>query len=162
METATQQPMSIEAFHALSEYLALTEGQKKWVDIFIETPDANLATRKAYGATDAAYVAMLTRKIETSPRIIAALDRYLGRTPRERFLRDLELDIKHAKGMGRAELRRLQAQILGFDATDAELGAPTGERFKVGDLCVQNGRTYRITAIDPETGRPLTADEIEE
>ena len=62
MDGTQSSTMSKETFHASREFLALTSGQRKWVDIFIETSDANLATRKAYGANDDAYIAMFTRK----------------------------------------------------------------------------------------------------
>jgi len=93
MPTATHNPMTIEDFHATKEFLALTERQRKWVDVFIETADANHATLEAYNATDSVYRAMLCRKVETSPRVIAALDLFYGRSPKEKFPRDLELEI---------------------------------------------------------------------
>ena len=157
MATATQSTMAKTDFVKSAPYLALTECQRKWVDIFIETSDANLATRNAYGAKDDAYVAMFTRKTETSLRIIAALDLYFARSPREKFLRDLQNDIAHSKGVAKIEARRLYAKmVFGVD------GPPTEEaehRFKVGDICVQSGQKFRVTSIDAN-GQPLTADEV--
>jgi hypothetical protein len=144
MTTATQSVMSKEEFVKSREYLALTSGQRKWVDIFIETSDANRATREAYNATEDGYRAMFTRKIETSPRIIAALDLFFARTPREKFLRDLQLDIKKSKGVALIEARRLYAKmVFGVD------GSPSAEarRFSVGDIATLDGKQYRVTAI---------------
>ena len=160
---ATAAPtMSLETLHASPEYKVLTDAQKRYVDAFVESQDAPRSLEAAYGSDSTPqYRSMLLRKIQTSPRVLAALDHFYSRSEREKFLRDLALDVTRAKGVGRAELRRLQAHILGFDATDVELGTPTAERFRVGDICVQNGRSYRVSSIDAETGRPLTADEVE-
>ncbi len=136
MATAASQKgvITTAEFHASREFLALTEGQRKWVDIFIETSDANRATREAYSATDDAYIAMFTRKTETSPRILAALDLYFARSPREKFLRDLQLDIKQSKGVARVEARRLFAKVTGLiDGVPVEIEP----RFKVGDRVTQ-------------------------
>ena len=156
MATAVPSLMPKETFHASKEYLSLTSGQRKWVDIFIKTSDANRATREAYGATDDSYVAMFTKKIETSPRIIAALDLCFARSPRERFLRDLQNDIARSTGIARIEARRLFAKVAGLD------GLPSAEpdrRFNVGDICIQDGKKYRVTSIDAD-GQPLTAAEV--
>jgi len=145
-----------EILHASKEFLALTSGQRKWVDIFIDTSDANRATGEAYGATDDAYVAMFTRKIETSPRVIAALDLYFARSPRERFLRDLQNDIAHSTGVARIEARRLYAKmVFGVD------GPPTEEIpfCKIGDIVLVDGVKHKVTAVDangkPTDGEPL-------
>src|ERR1700747_1203598 len=103
MATATQRTMSKETFSASREYRALTERQRRWINIFIETSDANRATREAYGSTDDTYVAMFTRKIETSPRVIAALDFYFARSPKEIFLRNLQNEIARSKGIAKIE-----------------------------------------------------------
>jgi hypothetical protein len=156
MATATRSTMSKEAFHSSKEYLSLTSGQRKWIDAFLATSDANGATREGYGATDDAYVAMFTRKIETSPRIIAALDLYFARSPREKFLRDLQNDIAHAKGVAKIEARRLYAKmVFGVD------GSPSAEtqRFNVGDIATLDGKQYRITALR-EDGSVSEADPL--
>ncbi len=150
--------MSKETFNASREFLSLTSGQRKWANIFIETSDAHRATREAYGASDDAYVAMLTRKIETSPRIIAALDLFYARTPREKFLRDLENDIRNSTGIARIEARRLYAKVTGLDASSVgELSA--SPKARVGDIVLVDGKTFTVTAVDangnPTDGEPL-------
>jgi hypothetical protein len=144
MTTATQSTMSKEAFHVSREYLSLTSGQRRWVDIFIETSDANRATCEAYNATEDGYRAMFTRKIETSPRIIAALDLFFARTPREKFLRDLQNDIARSKGVARVEARRLYAKmVFGVDGSSSA----EARQFSVGDIATLDGKQYRVTAI---------------
>jgi hypothetical protein len=157
MATATE-TMSKEAFQASKEYLALTEKQRVWVDAFVDSQDAGQATVLAYGDNpDSAYRAMLTRKVETSPRVIAALDLFYGRSPKEKFIRDLQLDIARAKGVARVEGRRLYARVTGL--IDSAPDAAVEHRFNVGDICIQDGRKYRVTSIDAH-GHPLTADEV--
>jgi hypothetical protein len=160
MATAPAAPsvMSKEMFHASKEFLALTDSQRKWLDIFIETQDANLATRKAYSASDDAYIAMFTRKTETSPRIIAALDLYYARSPRERFLRDLQNDIAHSKGVAKIEARRLYAKmVFGVD------GPPTEEVehpvCKINDIVLVDGVKHRVTSVDA-SGRPTDGEPL--
>src|SRR5579872_6958615 len=156
MATATQSTISKEVFHSSKEYLSLTSGQKRWIDAFVETLDANLSTRKAYGASDDAYVAMFTRKIETSPRILAALDLFFVRSPREKFLRDLQNDIARSTGVARIEARRLYAKMAfgvgGSPSADAQ-------RFNVGDIATLAGKQYRITALH-EDGSVSEADPL--
>jgi hypothetical protein len=161
METATQNTIPKEEFHSSKEYLSLTSGQRKWVDIFIETSDPNRATREAYGASDDAYVAMFTRKIESSSRIIAALDLFYGRSPREKFLRDLQNDISRSKGIAKVEARRLYAKmVFGVD------GSPSAEaqRFNVGERITERDsdgveHVGVIRSLDA-FGLPLIVDEV--
>jgi hypothetical protein len=156
MAPATQSAMAKTDFVKSKEYLALTDGQRKWVEIFIETSDANRATREAYGANDDTYIAMFTRKTETSPRVLAALDLYFARSPREKFLRDLQNDIAHSKGVARIEARRLFAKVTGLiDGAPVE----TEPRFKVGDIATLDGKQYRVTAIR-EDGTVSEADPL--
>ena len=158
MAPAAPSVMSKETFHASKEYLAVTDKQKVWLDVFIDSQDAALATSTAYGAqTDSAYRAMLTRKVESSPRVLAALDLFYGRTPREKFLRDLQNDIAHSKGIAKIEARRLYAKVTGID------GSPTEEIehlvCKIGDIVLVDGVKHRVTAVDasgkPTDGEPL-------
>jgi hypothetical protein len=156
MGTATQSTMAKEAFHTSKEYLSLTSGQRKWVDIFIDTSDANRATREAYNAANDAYRAMFCRKIESSLRVIAALDVYFARSPREKFLRDLQNDIARSKGIAKVEARRLYAKmVFGVD------GSPSAaiQRFNVGDIATLDGKQYRVTAIR-EDGSVSEADPL--
>jgi hypothetical protein len=131
--TPTQGAITRKEFHASKEFLALTDKQRVWVDAFVDSQDAGQATRTAYGdQTDSAYRAMLTRKVETSPRVLAALDLFYGRSPKEKFLRDLQLDIKRAKGVAKIEARRLFAKIAGLDGSpDSAVPVPPVLRSRV-------------------------------
>ena len=64
---------------------------------------------------------------------------------------------------------RLRAQVLGIVpvsrsaaetvAEQAESSVPAETRFKVGDICVRDGKKYRITRVD-ENGQALSGDEL--
>lgn len=154
MTTATTATDNTE-FHSSKEYLALTEKQKVWVDRFIETQDAALATKLAYGDhTDETYRAMLTRKIETSNRVCDALDVFYQRDEKDKFIRNLELNIKNSTGIAKIEGQKLLARILGLLSSDAEQVVA-----KVGDVVLVDGVKHRVTAIDangkPTDGEPL-------
>jgi hypothetical protein len=159
MATATQSTMSKQTFHLSKEFLAVTEKQRVWVDAFVDSRDAAQATRIAYGAkTDSAYRAMLTRKIETSPRILAALDLYYARSPREKFLRDLQLDIEHSKGIAKIEGCRLYAKVTGL-VDDSPTAEAEHLVCKIGDVVLVDGVKHRVTAVD-ENGRPTEGDPL--
>jgi hypothetical protein len=109
--------MTVEQFHAAAEYLALTQRQRKWVDTFTESQNPGFATSTAYGSdTTETYRAMFTRKLETNPRILPALDLYFARSEREKLLRDLEHDIPRLEGVALIEAYRLRARLAGPDA----------------------------------------------
>jgi hypothetical protein len=157
MATAPAAPsvMSKESFHVSKEFSALTDKQRVWVDSFVDTQDAGQATCIAYGNhTDPAYRAMLCRKIETSPRVLAALDLFYGRSPKEKFLRDLQNDIARAKGVAKIEARRLFAKVAGLDGPE-----PEHPVCKIGDIVLVDGVKHRVTAVDangrPTDGEPL-------
>jgi hypothetical protein len=171
MQAATQSAMTMEAFRASQEFKALTQKQQKWVNLFVETQDGGLATREAYGdETSPEYRSMLTRKIETSPRMLAALDLYFQRTPRDRFVRDLENDVRRAKGVAKIQARRLLGQALGLiDGSFGDIDAGTVEGpemradqirgMKIGSIVRVDGASYRVSKVDAD-GRPLEGDPV--
>jgi predicted signal transduction protein with EAL and GGDEF domain len=149
--------ITLEELHVSKEFLALTERQGAWIDSFLQSQDAGQATRIAYGDhTDPVYRAMLTRKIETSARVLAALDLFYGRSAKEKFLRDLQLDINRAKGVARIEARRLFAKVAGLDGSPSE---PEHAVCNVGDIVLVDGVQHRVTAVD-ENGRPTDGEPL--
>lgn len=150
--------MTMESFHTSHEFLSLTPKQRVWIKSFIASQDARHATVAAYGAeTTEEYRAMLTAKVESSPRVIAALDAFYQRSPRERFLRDLERDIKHSDGIAKVEAQKLFAKVAGF-VSDSN-AKPESQPVHIGDVVLVNGSKFRVTAIDangsPTDGDPL-------
>lgn len=147
--------MTKEAFHASKEYLSLTPRQRVWVDTFIDSQSAPLATKTAYGdKTDEGYRSMLTKKVETSVRVIAALDLFYGRSPREKFIRDLEMNIQNSEGIAKIEGQKLLAKVLGLISSDAEQPACS-----VGDVVLVDGVKHRVTAVD-SNGRPTEGEPL--
>jgi hypothetical protein len=133
---AIQSTMTKEAFHSTQSYLALTTRQRAWVDTFIDSQDAAMATKTAYGDNrDESYRAMLTRKVETSSKVIAALDVFYQRSEKDRFVRDLRLNIQNSTGIARVESQKLLAKVLGLVSSDVEQPV-----CKVGDIVLQNGQ----------------------
>jgi hypothetical protein len=66
-------------FHASREYRALTDRQRRWVDIVVFENDPELATREAFNVTsNDAYAKLLQGKLETSPRVRAAIHLFYG------------------------------------------------------------------------------------
>jgi hypothetical protein len=165
--TAIQnEPMSKDDFQKSKEYLALTSRQRTWLTALMETNDIAQATRTAYGTKNDAYEAMLTRKIESSPRVIAALNLFYGRSERDAFLSELDRTIQREKGPAKVAAMQLKARLQ-FSRDSETPAVPTKEpepteahRFKVGERCKQNGQTYRVTSVDAE-GRILDAEETE-
>jgi hypothetical protein len=152
---AIQSTMTTEEFHSSKEWKSLTEGQKRWVTGVIDHGDARRATAEAYASDDPTYVSMFTRKIESSANVIAALDVFYKRTERERFIRDLRLNISQSDGIAKIESQKLLARILGL------VGGSESEQLvcKVGDVVLANGVKHRVTAVDangrPTDGEPL-------
>jgi hypothetical protein len=118
--TAEKMVITMGELRESREFKALTDKQKIWLTTYLETSDMKLATSKSYGdKTAPEYRSMLAAKILSSPRIKAALDLVYARSPRERFLRDLESDCRRLKGTARVEAQKLFARISGFDPQPA-------------------------------------------
>jgi len=162
--------ITIAEFHSSKEFLTLTEGQRRWVDSFTESQDAGQSTRAAYRVSDDSYCAMLTSKIQSSRRVMDALDLFYGRSPKEKFLRDLQIDIAHAKGIAKIEGRRLYAKVTGLVDGSSDPEAPDAAsetspaNFFVGQLVTQRDEagilhTGRVLAIDAN-GKPTQIEEV--
>jgi hypothetical protein len=169
MTTATQGAITRAEFSTSREFLALTDKQRVWVDLFIESQDMSRATRTAYGTVNGAYEAMLTRKIETSPRVIAALNLFYGRSPKEAFLSELERTIQRETGPAKVAAMQLMARLkfsgksenpeFAKNPQPTSDAGPTKQQFKVGDIATLNERQYRITVLNPD-GSVAEADKL--
>jgi hypothetical protein len=169
MATAIQnQPMSKEHFQKSREFLALTPRQRTWLTTLIDTQDIAQATRVAYGTKADAYEAMLTRKIESSPRVIAALNLFYGRSEKEVFLSELDRTIRRLSGAPRVAALQLKARLqFSRDSespvepgkeSDPTSSAPA-RRYAVNELVEQAGHVGRVVAVDLE-GRPTQIEEV--
>jgi hypothetical protein len=98
---------------------------------------------------------MFTRKIESSTNVIGALDFFYQRSPREKFLRDLENDIRRATGVARIEGLKLYARVTGLDVS-----APEKPKFSVGDVVIVDGQRRCVLAVDSNGFPTEASDEI--
>jgi hypothetical protein len=121
--------------HASKEYLALTEKQRVWLDVFISTQDAQQATKTAYKSVGR-YAQMFTYEIEANLRIRAALNLYWGRSKQEvleeqrlrsvkQLVRATKFQLRHTEPGSTAAQRltsQLQSLLLGgkVEAEDPE------------------------------------------
>lgn len=168
MTTETLNPRVItEAeFHASREYRALTDRQRKWVDIVFRENDPERATREAFDVTaNDAYAKMLQGKLETSPRVRAAIHLFYGYTEREAFLQDLKTDLRRSKpgSTARTKFAAMYAKLAfgvepedpetpaaDSEPTTAESGAVSVQKFPIGSVIEQDGRKYRVVAQEIE------------
>lgn len=149
-------PVSIAEFQKASEYLALTENQKTWILKLIATKDARQATIETYPKArklGPAYTSQLAGKLAASPKIRAAIARFYDWDERAKFLNDLEIDIRRAKGADKASLQLVRARVLGLlPSNDSTLPA-NQQTYAVGSLVEQNGQVFQITAVPVEVTR---------
>jgi|HubBroStandDraft_1064217.scaffolds.fasta_scaffold241636_2 hypothetical protein len=168
MATEPQNPRVITPaeFHASREYRTLTDRQRKWVDIVVTSNDPERATAEAFGATaNDAYAKMLQGKLETSPRVRAAIHLFYGYTEREVFLQDLKTDLRRSRpgSIARTKFAAMYAKLaFGADPEDPEIpaaesepttdksGTDLAQQFPIGSVIVQDGRKYRVVAQEIE------------
>jgi hypothetical protein len=149
MATATQnQGVITQAeFHASREYSALTDKQRKWVDIVVTTQDPERATAEAFGSTaNDAYAKMLQGKLETSPRIVAALNLFYGRTERESLLAELERTIHCESGMAKVTAMSLYAKLKFSEPASGNETESSVQKFPIGAVIVQDDKKYLVKA----------------
>ncbi|MGA8036729.1 MAG: hypothetical protein WB985_12240 [Candidatus Acidiferrales bacterium] len=116
-----QRAMSWEAFTGTPDYLALTPPMRAWVKLFVEHGDANAATVAAY--PDSATPRVLTYKIQSSGRVINALNKYFGIDDKQAFLNELRHTIRKSKGTAKVEAQKLYAQLAFGVPEEPESGA---------------------------------------
>jgi hypothetical protein len=161
VETANTGVMSLAEFQATREFLALTAKQRDWFTAYVETGDARLATERAY---ESKAPNLLTFQVQANARIVAALNRFFGVSPRDAFLKELSRTIQKESGMAKVHAQRLYAKLVfaaeeSFDQASSKHDAEPSPKFAVGDICTQRGTKFRVTEVD-SSGRPLAAEEV--
>jgi hypothetical protein len=165
VNTVEESTMDLETFHRTREYKSLTASQRAWVDHYVTNGDASAATLAAYPNGNPAYCRMLTAQLERNRRIVACLNKFFLRSDRDAFLLQLEANAEQADGIAKTQILSMIARLK-FNVGDESNGEQAshalynGPRFTPGDELVQDGKRYRVTTVDPKTGRPLTADEV--
>jgi hypothetical protein len=109
---------------------------------------------------------MFTRKLETAPRIVAALNVFYGRSERDAFLSELERTIQRERGPAKVSAMQLLARLKFTDRVEpSEEAKPNSSaparRYAVNELVQQNGHTGRVVAVDLE-GRPTQIEKSDE
>jgi hypothetical protein len=155
IENGNRPVMSLEAFQKTSEYLALSDLQRAWILKLVTTGDIRQATVESYPKAKRLgqqYISQLGAKNLASPHVRAALARYYGWDDKQKFLADLDAQIRRSKSADRAPLLALKAKVmLGIDApTLSAVAAEPEQTFAVGSVVEQNGRKYEIVAREIE------------
>jgi hypothetical protein len=160
--------ISWEEFVASPEYKRLTPPQKVWVVCFFASGDPFFAARLAFNCSSEINVRNMARQTERSPRIVAALNLYRGKTEREIFLQELEKTIRASEDGSVAKVRAMSLYArLKFDVQTPDEPAESGKcspakagRFKVGDPVLINGEKRKVLAVDAN-GEPIeVSDEV--
>jgi hypothetical protein len=154
-------------FESTTQWKRLTPAQKFWFIAYLASGDEVFAARLAFHCRSELNTRNLARQTSKSPRVVAALNVYRGKSEREVFLEELERTIRASEDGSVAKVRAMSLYArLKFDiadepeAKDATKNPPEpAPKFAVGDICVQDGVRYRVTSID-EHGKPLAADEV--
>jgi hypothetical protein len=142
MATATESAaVTQKEFHDSAEYRSLTQKQMRWIDTLLESGDPTRATCFVYAVENGPYASMLTGKLQSSPRIIAALNLFYGRSPKECFLLDLERTIASESGPAKVAAMRMYSRLKFGDESENPEPSETTER-----IVIQNGARFRITA----------------
>ena len=148
--------ISLSELHETPEFKSLTANQQNWFDRYATTGDPRRATVESYPRAKKlgpAYTSQLMQKLLSAPRVRAVLACYWQLDGRQKFLADLEIDIRRAKGSDKASLQMVRAKVLGLvPGDDASILAaePEQQTFPVGATVEQDGHRYRITAVEIE------------
>ena len=163
-------------FHTSKEYLACTPKQRVWVDTFLATQDATVATQTAYTVTGES-ARTLTYAVRDSHNVRAAVNAALGRSEQEAFLEEIQRDIRRAPA-GSDRRVRAMAMYARMKWGDTEAAAVQNSKpqvpamvssgdvqifppkFKVGEICQQDGVDYIVTKVS-EDGEVLDAKEAQ-
>jgi hypothetical protein len=167
--TQTEPVISWNVMQASETWKRLTPQQRVWVLKFIASDDSIAATRMAYPTATDKSVKCMSYELRKNPGIVAALDFYNGKTELELDLEEIQKQIDAAEPGSiaatklialKASLKRGVKSTVEEPDTKSKATDEASPKFKVGDICVQDGKKYRVTSIDAN-GKPLTADEVE-
>lgn len=161
--------MSLDNFKKTAEYLALSDLQRTWIVKLIMTGDVRQATVESYSKAKrlgSNYITQLGSKNLASPHVRNALSTYYGWDDKQKFMADLEANIRTAKGADKVSLLSLKARMLGLvSGDDSALSAPKpASDWKIGQHVQQrdgNGVIHHgiILALNAN-GEPSQIEEI--
>ena len=179
IKSEVDQRVPLQKLRETPEWSFLSDKQSRFCARYLESGlagnyDAKSAMRSAYDSSSAKNLSCLTYEVLANPRVRAVLAIHFRQAPIDVFLADLEKTIRKEKGTAKVEALKLYAEIQDRKISGADVskwGAPaqrltlecetaeSSSRFNVGDICVQDGKKYRVKAIDAD-GRPTDAEEI--
>lgn len=131
--------MSLDEWKRSPEFRACTDKMQRWLLAVIETDgDYTKATLTAYECKSPRQAQIFSYAVRDVPRVKAALDLYLGKTPLDVLLEEVNDGIRHADrhtvSYQRlcAQKERLLRQILGLapvkDDDEPEIPRPAGQQ----------------------------------
>jgi hypothetical protein len=134
----------------------LTTQQKVWTSAFIANGGStSSATMKAYPRAKKSSVPAMSWELLKNPRIRAVLDFWAGKDDRVRMVEIVrkQLDAAEPGSVSASRLtQQLERLLLGAPEAGRRPGEPKKEsdsqRFKVGDVVEQDGKRYRIEAVE--------------
>jgi hypothetical protein len=172
MEIQGAPTMDWTRFQTSECFLTLSQKQRMWLSIYVDTGDAWFATQLAYQCKTPEIAKRLSFKVKRSPKIRRALAEFRGdtRDPRADLIEKVERNLVAAEP-GSVAAQRLLFQLERLKLTvepvapdpkpePKRLGRPRKTIFKIGDICVQRGQKFRVTAVD-DAGQPTEAVEVE-
>ena len=168
--------LSITELTQQPAYLALTAQQRVLVEKFLETADKVQAVQAAYNCKSKESARVMSYSVFSNLRVVAALAAANGGCDLESFKQEVMCAARNKKlSIAQLGALKLYAQLSGFVAgssLSAEIDSgeiaeqpapsesPVAEHcFKVGDICLQDGKQFRVTAIDAN-GRPTDGEPI--
>ena len=148
----------------------LSPQQKSWVVVYIATGgDPVQATSFAYRCSSPKNARCLSYEIRKSEAVVEALNFWAGKSERDLILEQVRENLRNSEpgSIAAAKFMAMRIQLTGLTepaakppAVDCGTLDPEPTRFKVGDICIQDGTNYRVTKVDA-VGKILEAEEIE-
>lgn len=159
-----------ERFQTSQNFLSLSEKQRLWLSIYLETGDFVFATSSAYKCASREIAKVMSYRVRRSPKIRRALAEFKGdtRDPRADLIETVERHLA-ASEPGSCAAQRLLGQLERLKLGGAPEVEPAPEpkstgrprtRFAIGDIVVQSGQKYRVTEVD-SNGKIVNATEVE-
>jgi hypothetical protein len=157
---SNEAPVTWDEFAASAQWLALTPRQKVWTVAYLASNDETFATTMAYDRKNAESMRIQRYEVRRHPVVRSAIGLFRG-NERETLLDDVRRTAQKAEPGSVAQVRALSlyARLAGYvtsEAVETEKPAekraekPVSPKFKVGDVATLDGKTYRITALNPD------------
>lgn len=169
----TKGTMPLELLRLDQCFMRLTEKQKLLIESYVASGGDKVGSvLAAYHVKDRETARKMSYDSFSRPAVVEVLNAYWGLTPFESFKRDVSRAVRN-KRLSVAQIRalELQARVNGwgivnlphlnrYAPSETSQAAQSETKFRVGEICTQDGQRFRVTSIDAD-GHPLTADAVE-